>query len=140
MINPSRLVAVALALSGLAAPAVAQPAPRVSPGTPTAPSDPIQVQAPVPALAYRSALQSYRPWREQGPGDWRALNDEVTRIGGWRSYLREVQQTPEAPARTAPHTPALATSTAPAGTDAGPAPHTPAEPAAARKGHAHGHH
>ncbi len=53
----------------------------------------------VPALVYRSALQSYRPWREQGPGDWRALNDEVARIGGWRAYLREAQQ---APAETGP--------------------------------------
>jgi hypothetical protein len=137
---PARLLAVALVLAGPAAPVVAQPA-RPAP-TPPASADPTRAQAPVPALAYRSALQNYRPWREQAPGDWRALNDEVTRIGGWRSYLREVHQAPATPADATPKpTPALAT---PATVSPTPrseaAPRPAAEPIPPRKGHSHGHH
>lgn len=135
------------ALAGPAAWAQAQPS------TPPAP-DPGQASTPVPALVYRSALQAYRPWREQGPGDWRGLNEQVNRIGGWRAYLREAQQAPAAPAADAllpGQAPHLATNPAaplperPASTS-GTAPSAPpastASPAAspARKAPHHGHH
>jgi hypothetical protein len=34
------------------------------------------------ALEYRSAFAGYRPHREEEVADWRAVNDEVARIGG----------------------------------------------------------
>lgn len=33
----------------------------------------------------------YRGDREIEPGDWRALNQSVGRIGGWRTYAREAE-------------------------------------------------
>ncbi len=38
----------------------------------------------------------YQGWRETPPADWRAANDRVGEVGGWRTYLRESQ--PEADA------------------------------------------
>lgn len=36
-------------------------------------------------------FEHYRGWRDEPPQDWRAANDRVGAIGGWRSYLRESQ-------------------------------------------------
>ena len=145
---------VALLISALAGPAAWAQAQTATPSLP----DPGQASTPVPALVYRSALQAYRPWREQGPGDWRGLNEQVNRIGGWRAYLREAQQAPAAPAADAllpGQAPHLATN--PAANPAAPLPERPAStsgtapsappasaasPAAspARKAPHHGHH
>ena len=38
--------------------------------------------AVVPPVRYESAFAGYAPYREQDPGSWRELNDEVARIGG----------------------------------------------------------
>lgn len=53
--------------------------------------DPADPKAAVPELRPRSALAGYRRLRDDPPADWRAANETVTRIGGWRSYLREAQ-------------------------------------------------
>ena len=53
--------------------------------------DPADPKAAVPELRPRSALAGYRRLSDDPPADWRAANDTVTRIGGWRSYLREAQ-------------------------------------------------
>jgi hypothetical protein len=77
--------------------------------------------APTPALTYRSAFEGYRAWRDEPVGDWRAANDTVGRIGGWRAYAREAaapEPVEPAPPRTAQ-----------------PAPPPPAPPA-----HDHGSH
>ncbi|NWG76100.1 MAG: hypothetical protein HXY24_16125 [Rubrivivax sp.] len=37
---------------------------------------------PYPLLEYRPVLADYAPSREVGLADWRALNDEVGRLGG----------------------------------------------------------
>lgn len=98
------LRAASLAALLVAAPLTVQASPSASAAS-TAPSarpDPTRVDAPVPLLQHRSALQAYRRHAEQPLGDWRAANDEVARIGGWRAYLREAHA-PEAPA--APDTP-----------------------------------
>ncbi len=55
-----------------------------------------EAQAPVPVLTFRSVLDRYRAFNgnatsEQVPS-WRAANDTVARIGGWRAYLREAQR------------------------------------------------
>jgi hypothetical protein len=69
-----------LAVALQAMPSVAAPRP-----------DPADHKAQVPPQQHRSALQSYRRLGDNPPRDWREANENVTRIGGWRTYLREAQ-------------------------------------------------
>lgn len=62
--------------------------------------DPLDPRASVPPARHDSVLQRYRGGGEVQVGDWKAANDNVTRIGGWRSYLRQAAQ-PETPASAA---------------------------------------
>jgi hypothetical protein len=103
----------AAALTPPAGASVSTPAPTAS-AAPGPVRDPAQPAAEVPRTGYRSAFTGYRPWQEQGVGDWRALNDRVGRIGGWRTYLREAQQAPPLPAPVAAPAPAAAPGSAPA--------------------------
>ena len=54
----------------------------------------------MPAVAYTSALSTYRRLGEDKRVPWTQANETVNRIGGWRSYAREAQQ----PDTTAPGT------------------------------------
>jgi hypothetical protein len=65
--------------------------------------DPLDPQAAVPAAAHNSALGSYRRGAEVTLGSWKAANETVNRIGGWRTYAREAP--PPDPARGAPTRP-----------------------------------
>jgi hypothetical protein len=61
-------------------------------------------------LQFESVLSRYKAMTDQKLGSWREANDTVTRIGGWRTYLKESQApdvvTPTAPsAGSAPATP-----------------------------------
>lgn len=47
---------------------------------------------PAPVLTFRSAFSNYKMMTDEPVGNWRALNDAVGRIGGWRAYLNEAQQ------------------------------------------------
>lgn len=60
--------------------------------------DPADPAVAVPVATYRSPFAGYRPLGEESVGDWRAANDEVRRIGGWREYAREAQGTGAKPA------------------------------------------
>jgi hypothetical protein len=44
--------------------------------------NPLDAQAKVPAVEYRSAFEGYRPFAEQEPRDWRNANEEVRTAGG----------------------------------------------------------
>ena len=55
--------------------------------------DPLDPKASVPALSYESSFSQYRRLGDEKPVSWRDANDTVTRIGGWRVYAREAQQT-----------------------------------------------
>lgn len=90
--------------------------------------DPANVDADVPPLKHHSALQRYRPLGESTPKPWRAANEEVARIGGWRAYLREATAPEAAPASTA--TPPMSS---PSATPTAPKP-------AETPHHGHGHH
>ena len=94
---PSGLLAAALLAS---LPAQAQPDVKA------AQPDPLDPNAGVPAPSYQSAFSRYRLLSDEKPVSWRDANDTVTRIGGWRAYVREAQQpdpVPEAkPAATPP--------------------------------------
>ena len=62
-----------------------------------------------PPLTFESTLSRYKPMTDQKLGSWREANDTVTRIGGWRTYLKEAQM-PDAKTTTpasAPATPAI---------------------------------
>lgn len=63
--------------------------------------DPASPDAKVPSAIYRSPFTGYRVLGEEPVRDWRASNDEVGRIGGWREYAREAQATEGSPAPAA---------------------------------------
>lgn len=106
--SPILQAAVAAAAFALALPAAARP-------------DPLNPRAEVPPPRPPAALRSYKPATTPEPGRWREANDDVARIGGWKTYLREAQQPDAAPA------PAYAASAAAAASAPRPA------------GHHHGH-
>ncbi len=96
----------ALCIATLAAPAQTSPAPSAA-----ARPDPLDANASVPRLVYRSSLVQARPAPADKPTTWREANDTVTRIGGWRAYAREAQEPASAqptPTPTAPAAPAAA--------------------------------
>ena len=79
---------------------------------PKAKADPLDPAASTPAAAHRSALSGYQRTRDDKLLPWKQANDEVARIGGWRSYARETAQ----PTDAKPVAPAAATpASAPAG-------------------------
>ena len=60
--------------------------------------------ASAPELAYRSALEGYKPFAEQPVAPWRESNDSVRAAGGWRAYAREAQgAAAPASAASSPH-------------------------------------
>ena len=62
------------------------------------PADPGSVVAPV---VYSSPFSGYRRYADGEVGPWRAVNDEVGRIGGWKVYARESYEAAEAEKRQA---------------------------------------
>jgi hypothetical protein len=61
------------------------------------PAHPADATAAVPPLPYRSAFSGYKRLSEPPATGWKAANQNVERIGGWRAYAREAN----APAPTA---------------------------------------
>lgn len=59
--------------------------------------DPLDATAVVPATGYHSAFARYRGLGDDPPLSWREANDAVARIGGWRAYAREAQQSAPLP-------------------------------------------
>ena len=45
-------------------------------------------EAAAPGAPYRSALEGYAGFREQELADWRAVNDEVGKVGGHKGALQ----------------------------------------------------
>lgn len=71
-------------------------------GTVIAAPDPTAADSPAPPAQYKSPFKDYRPLGEDKRIPWRAANDEVGRIGGWRVYLREAQEGNKAAPEAAP--------------------------------------
>jgi hypothetical protein len=40
----------------------------------------------------KPAFESYKAFTDVAVGDWKAANDTVAKIGGWREYARQAQQ------------------------------------------------
>ena len=55
-------------------------------------ASPLDATADTPAVTYESAFERYRPHADQKLRAWKDSNDNVGRIGGWRSYAREAAQ------------------------------------------------
>ena len=53
-------------------------------------------------LSYRSALSGYEAYKEQSVQPWKAANDKVGEIGGWRTYAKEMRQAPSASGQEQP--------------------------------------
>ena len=61
-----------------------------SPSLPSPPRpDPADPAAAVPAMVYQSVFGQYQRPSADKAIPWKAANDEVGRIGGWRAYARE---------------------------------------------------
>jgi hypothetical protein len=67
--------------------------------------DPLDPRAPVPVIRYHSAISESPALDAAAVGSWLNANDNVNRIGGWRTYAREApMQAPllAPPAQTQP--------------------------------------
>ena len=51
-------------------------------------AQPTDAAAPVPPAGYRSAFEGYRASVDEPVADWRALNEEVARVGGHAGIMR----------------------------------------------------
>ena len=56
-------------------------------------SRPSLAMTPNPPAPYRSALDGYKAYTDEKIIDWKQANDTTGRIGGWREYAKEAQQT-----------------------------------------------
>ena len=63
--------------------------PSTLPTLPTSPASP---------ASYPSAFADYKPFSDEPIGNWKAANDEVARIGGWREYAKQAQSFENTPA------------------------------------------
>lgn len=87
-IHPALLPAMLIWICGSAAAQTSRPGPE----------DP---RASVPLLHYQSPLAGYRAHADQDVGAWRAANERVGQVGGWKAYAREAAQSAPADAATA---------------------------------------
>ncbi len=98
MVASSLRCLIATAICTLACTAAAQTSPSTAQR-----ADPLDAAANVPAVVYESVF-GRRPRSEEAQAiPWREANDQVARIGGWRTYAREAQQ--PAPAAAIPAAP-----------------------------------
>ncbi len=79
LLHPSRQLLLSTVLLSLASVSYAQPV-----GEKARPELPSRLQ-------YLSPLRTYKPYVDQPVESWREANDLVGRIGGWRSYAKEIQ-------------------------------------------------
>lgn len=75
-------------------------------------ADPADASVRVPPLVHRSSFAAYQAFSEQEVKDWRESNDNVGRIGGWRTYAQEARK-PAAKPPAVPVPPAAATKASP---------------------------
>ena len=79
--------------------AQAQAGPANAPSTPSSPPAAMTREAPT---TYRSAFEGYKPYTDEKTIDWKQANDNTGKIGGWREYAKEAQQSDAADAGPKP--------------------------------------
>jgi hypothetical protein len=52
------------------------------------------------AAPYQSAFGGYRAYTDEPVANWKAANDTVASIGGWREYAKQAQSEDATPARS----------------------------------------
>ena len=93
-----RLSAAAVALM-LTSASHAQPGPTI----PAAVSQASSAAPATPAAksgAGASAFDNYKSFTDEPIGNWKAANENVAQIGGWREYAKQAQQAYDTPAPT----------------------------------------
>jgi hypothetical protein len=60
----------------------------------------VQAQTVAPTAQNSSAFADYKKQDDPGVADWRASNDKVRTLGGWRTYLKEAYEAPGVPVTT----------------------------------------
>ncbi|KWT68539.1 MULTISPECIES: hypothetical protein [unclassified Variovorax] len=75
---PARWLAVLPALAACASGAQTGPAPDTA----------VAAEAATP-LAYRSAMEGYKPFVDEKPVPWKEANETVRQRGGWQAYAKE---------------------------------------------------
>jgi hypothetical protein len=91
-------------------------------------------QAPT-SLGFKSTLEKYKPYTEEKIAPWKAANDEVGKIGGWRAYLKEANEPDTPPANKTPSTNPATSSVTPT-SNTSPVTTAPSRPANPHAGHA----
>ena len=86
------LASASHAQPGPTAPAAASQASFPAPATPAA--------APEKSGVGPSAFEGYKPYIDEPIGNWKAANENVAQIGGWREYAKQAQQPDVTPAPT----------------------------------------
>ena len=100
-------------------------------GASIAAPDPTDEKNTVPPVLFVSPFRDYKPLGEDKQIPWKAANDEVSRIGGWRAYAKQAQDAAAGVSPAAPATPAQATPPA----AKPPALEVPAKPKPGHEGH-----
>ena len=132
-----RAVHSALLVASLLAPLTTQAQPVAKVARP----DPLDPKSSVPTLRYESSLKSSKAAGDDKPVSWRDANDNVTRIGGWRVYLREAQLPEPATPTPSTLTPSTPTPVPPPAAPGASAAEKSAAPTAPKPTHGphHGH-
>ena len=55
-------------------------------------------------VSYTSPIADYKPFVDEKVTSWKAANDKVGQIGGWRAYAKEAQQPENTPTPANPPT------------------------------------
>ncbi len=113
-----------------ASPTATVTAPTTTPAKPMAAAT---KQPPKQALNHKSSFDNYRPYSDEKAANWKAANDEVGRIGGWRAYLKEAQEPDAESGKKPTEIPSRSPSTQPSPATA--IPPKPAQPANPHAGH-----
>ena len=69
-------------------------------GLPRAATDPRDLEAVVPAAVHRASLTGCRGADERRVVSWKAANEGVHRVGGWRTDAREAAAATTRPSRS----------------------------------------
>ena len=90
---------VVMASASHAQPGVTTPA-ATSQASPSATATPAAASAFAKSGAGPSVFDDYKPYTDEPPGNWKAANNNVAQIGGWREYAKQAQQLENTPALT----------------------------------------